>query len=300
MALDAHVGLLGRAEPVVQVVAPGRVEAHAVGRIRRQEPWLRAAEEPGHVVGVRRIAAQQAVVTEQPQLARLDVRLLGWLRDVVGIGEAGLAGTQIAEQPQEAGVVDRHLGEQFVELRLVGGRHRADRIERRQDEGLLLGREVDVQDGHRGLVPADRQRHPGVAVDHEAGPPVDHDLLDPAHRVERAGQGRLLVARMETPVAGVGQELVRRLLARADDPVAPACRVACAGSGRRITYADRDRVRTPHRHGTTIERAGRPMPEQGSLGAWELVRLADLPLGDAEDDRDGDWRATPRGRAGPR
>jgi len=44
-----------------------------------------------------------------------------------------------------------------------------------------------------------------MAVDDEAGPLIDHDLLDPAHRVERAGQRRLLVAWMETPVRRVAR-----------------------------------------------------------------------------------------------
>jgi len=231
VTLDAHVGLLGRAERVVQMISPGRVEADAVGRIRREEPGGRPAEQTGHVVGVGGIAAQQAVIAEHPQLAWLDVRLLRWLRYVVGVSEARLAGTEIAEQPQEAGVVDAHLGEQFVQFRLVGRRHGADRIERRQDEGLLLGREVDVQDRHARFVPADRQRDARVAVDDEARPLVDHDLLDPANRVERAGQRRLLVAWMETPVAGIGEKLVGRLFAGAGDPVAPGRR---QGSRRRL------------------------------------------------------------------
>jgi hypothetical protein len=70
-----------------------------------------------------------------------------------------------------------------------------------------------------------------MAVDDEAGPLIDHDLLDPAHGVERAGQRRLLIARMETPVAGIGEELVRRLRAGAGDPVAPGRR---QGSRRRL------------------------------------------------------------------
>jgi hypothetical protein len=67
-----------------------------------------------------------------------------------------------------------------------------------------------------------------VAVDDEAGPLVDQDLLDPADRVERAGQGVLLRLRVDSPVGGVGQELVGCLLAGPGDPVAPARRAPVA------------------------------------------------------------------------
>ena len=35
--------------------------------------------------------------------------------------------------------VHGYLGQELAELRLVGGGHRRERIERREDEGLLLG-----------------------------------------------------------------------------------------------------------------------------------------------------------------
>ena len=52
------------ARPVVHAVAPGRVELHAVGRVGREERRRRAVEQPRHVVGLRRVAAQEAVVAE--------------------------------------------------------------------------------------------------------------------------------------------------------------------------------------------------------------------------------------------
>jgi hypothetical protein len=61
-----------------------------------------------------------------------------------------------------------------------------------------------------------------VTVDDEAGPPVDEPLLDPADRVERTGERVLLRLGVGPPIGVVGQELVRRLLARAGDPVPPA------------------------------------------------------------------------------
>jgi len=58
------------------------------------------------------------------------------------------------------------------------------------------------------------EHDPGVAVDDEAGAPVDEDLLDPADRVERAGERILLGLRVDPLVGRVGQQLVGRLLPR--------------------------------------------------------------------------------------
>ena len=96
-----------------------------------------------------------------------------------------------------------------------------DRVVGGEDEGLLVGLEVDVEDRDGRLAPAERERHAGVAIDHEARAPIDQDLLDPAHLVERPGEGVLLRLRMDPPVRRVGEEMVRRLLAGAGDPVAP-------------------------------------------------------------------------------
>ena len=84
-----------------------------------------------------------------------------------------------------------------------------------------------------------RERDPGVAVDDEAGAPVDEDLLDPADRVERAGERVLLRLRVDPPVRGVGQQLVGRLLAGAGDPVAPGAVGAATRVVRHRAAADR-------------------------------------------------------------
>ena len=219
----AHVRLLGRAEGVVHAVAPGRVEADAVGRDRSRGASARApsssrATSSGLVASPHSRRWSPSV----PQLARLDVGLLGWLGHVVGVGQArpsiGRPGRRGAQEP---GVVDRDVGQEGAQLLVVPAGHRADRVEGREDERLLLGVEVDVQDRHGRLAAAERERHAGVAVDDEAGAPVDEDLLDPAHLVERAGEGVLLRLRMDPPVRRVGEELVGRLLAGAGDPVAP-------------------------------------------------------------------------------
>ena len=75
---------------VVHAVAPGRVELHPVGRVGREERRRRPVEQPRDVVGVRGVAAQEPVVAEHVQLARLDVGLLGRLGHLVGVGQASL------------------------------------------------------------------------------------------------------------------------------------------------------------------------------------------------------------------
>ncbi len=116
--LAHHVRLLGAghdapaldplARPVVDAVAPGLVELDAVRRVGREQRRRRPVEEPRDVVGARRVAAQDPVVAEAPELARLDVRLLGRLGDLVGVGQPGLrlVAAEVAEQREQAGVVD--------------------------------------------------------------------------------------------------------------------------------------------------------------------------------------------------
>ena len=74
---------------------------------------------------------------------------------------------------------------------------------------------------HAGLLAAQRELYPEVAVHEVPGAAVDQHLPDPAHVVEDAGQGALLLGRLDAPVLGVGQELVGCLLAAAHDAVAP-------------------------------------------------------------------------------
>jgi hypothetical protein len=63
-----------------------------------------------------------------------------------------------------------------------------------------------------------------VAVHDVSGAAVHEHLLDPADLAEDPRQRGLLGLRVETPVGGVGQELVGRLLTRADDAVGPGDR----------------------------------------------------------------------------
>ena len=132
------------------------MELDPVRWVGDQEPRPAVAEEPGDVRGARRVAAQQAMVAERVQLTGLDPGLVRYRGDLVGVDEPGLrlAAREVAQEREQRVVVHGHVGQELVELRLVGGRHRADRIEGREDERLLVGREVDVQDGDGRLVPA--------------------------------------------------------------------------------------------------------------------------------------------------
>ena len=51
-AIDPHVRPFGGTQGVVDAVAPGRVERHAVWRIGREERRLRTVEQAGHVLRV--------------------------------------------------------------------------------------------------------------------------------------------------------------------------------------------------------------------------------------------------------
>jgi len=64
--------------------------------------------------------------------------------------------------------------------------HRADRVEGREDQRLLVG--VEVEDRNGRLAAGQGEGDAGMAVDDEARAPVDEDLLDPSDRIERAGE----------------------------------------------------------------------------------------------------------------
>ncbi len=69
LATDPHVRLLGGPKRVVHAVTPGPVEAHPVRGIGRQELRLGATEQAGYILGPRRVAAQEAVIPELPEIA---------------------------------------------------------------------------------------------------------------------------------------------------------------------------------------------------------------------------------------
>ena len=86
-----------------------------------------------------------------------------------------------------------------------------DRIERGEHQALFVGRQIDVQDGDGRFLAGEGERDPGVAVDHVAAAAVDQHLLNPADRVERTGQCRFLVLRVDAPVGWVRRQRLGRL-----------------------------------------------------------------------------------------
>jgi hypothetical protein len=71
LAIGPHVRLLGWPEGFVHAVAPRAVEAHSVRGIGGQELRLGTIEETHHILGARRIAAQEPMLLERPQIAGL-------------------------------------------------------------------------------------------------------------------------------------------------------------------------------------------------------------------------------------
>jgi hypothetical protein len=112
----------------------------------------RAIEKPVEVRDAPGVPAQQAMLAEQPQVAALGRRLVGWGRDVVGVRLAGLRhrGSQLGEHRGQRLGVDRHIRQQRPQLLVVGTGHRRQRVERGEHERFLVRLEVDVQDGDRG------------------------------------------------------------------------------------------------------------------------------------------------------
>ena len=88
-----------------------------------------------------------------------------------------------------------------------------------------------------------------VAVDEVARALVDDDLGHVADLVEHAREGRALGLRMDAPVRRVGEQLVGRLLAGADDPERHAGAADTAGldtsrlSHRPMSRVNRDTAR---------------------------------------------------------
>ena len=81
------------------------------------------------------------MVSKDPEIAGLRDGLVGWLGDVVGVGQSvlGLGRRQCRQHGGERLGVHRDVGEELLELRLVGRRHGRERVETGEDEPLLLG-----------------------------------------------------------------------------------------------------------------------------------------------------------------
>ena len=71
------------------VVAP-RLDLHVVRRVGVDQLDRGAGQEPIHVLRLAAVAAEQPVVTQDPQVARLRDRLVGRLGHLVGIGQSVL------------------------------------------------------------------------------------------------------------------------------------------------------------------------------------------------------------------
>ena len=157
LAIDAHVRRLGRTQGVVHAVAPGRVEA-----ARRRAGRSRGASAPRRRAGGRRPSGLVA----SPHRRRwspstqsspgLTYGSSGGSGTSSGSVEPGLRRPrQVAEQrarsPASSTVTSARSSR---ELRVVAARHRADRVEGGEDERLLVGVEVDVQDRHGRLAAA--------------------------------------------------------------------------------------------------------------------------------------------------
>ena len=167
------------------------------------------------------------MLAKKPQVTRLDVNvgLVRDRRDLVGITEdRATDAVLLAELRQQRveGLVGRcEAGQQRREGVPLGGPHRRQGIETGKHQPLLLLGQLDVRHGHAGLTAADRQLHPKVPVDHVARGPVHEHLCHPANLRQRARKGLLQLLGVQPPVGRVRQELLRGVVAMADDPVAP-------------------------------------------------------------------------------
>ncbi len=120
---------------------------------------------------------------QEPEIAELADRRLG-AGHLIGINQAGrrrqldalLAGDRL-EQGAHLLVFALDGGEQLLQLLTIGRGHRGNRVERGQDERLLVLGEGDVDHGDGGLALRAGKFDAQVAVDETAGGGVDHDRL---------------------------------------------------------------------------------------------------------------------------
>jgi hypothetical protein len=152
LAIDAHVRLLGGPEGVVHTVTPGAVEAHPVRGIGCQEPRLGTVEQARHVLSARGIPAEEPMVPEDPQIARLRAgsspSLLQRFVEVEALHVlALLADLQLAEQVSDLILIEPRKREVDVGRRLqIGDQTRqellvpgaADLVERQPEESRLF------------------------------------------------------------------------------------------------------------------------------------------------------------------
>ncbi len=178
--------------------------------------------------------------------------------------------------------------EELGEHRGVCLGHRAEGVQRGEDELLLLLGQVDLDDRDRRFAPRERLLDPGVAIEQVAGSPVPDHPLDPADRAERGGDRRPLGLGVTAPVRRVGDQLLRRNLGLPDDPAGPGN----AGRPSRRTgggvRGTRDGIRLAQARGGELVLAGDAFALTGVvLFGHEPPAICDPLLGQAEpDDRE--------------
>ena len=71
-------------------IVAARLDLHVIGRVGVDQMNRRAIEQPVHVFRLARVAAQQTVITQDPQVAGLRDRFVRRLGNLVGIAQAFL------------------------------------------------------------------------------------------------------------------------------------------------------------------------------------------------------------------
>ena len=112
-------------------------------------------------------------------------------------------------------------GQQLGELLAVGRGQSRDRVERGEDDPLLLLGELDVDDRDGRLALRAGELDAQVTVDQVAAGAVDDHALHEADLVEYVAECLTLRGAVLAPVGGVGEQILRRFLAVADDAVGP-------------------------------------------------------------------------------
>src|SRR5450759_526312 len=224
LAIDPHVRLLCGPKGVVHAVAPAAIERDALGGIGRQELGCGAIEEAGHVVGIRAVCAQQSMVAQDPEIARLGARRAGrFLERGVEVEAlhlfALLAGFERAQQLPDLVLPEARerevelwgrpeIGEETREEGIVPGAR--DLVQREPEESGLVHADVEPGDGHaREAQPAGGDETLVAADDSLILPSGEHGLDEP-ELAEAALQGIELVLADPARVGGIGVQRLDR------------------------------------------------------------------------------------------